>query len=75
MKCEFCYVQGIALCGVTLGGDATTLFRCPSCGCCQVDPPFPGEMVTAHYRDSYFSGEQWQIRKSEVLAEDYLAQI
>ena len=72
MRCEPCGTPGLALHPAIRGNETTTLYRCPSCGCCRVDPPFPEGMLQDLYREGYFSDAPWEIQKAQILAEDYL---
>jgi SAM-dependent methyltransferase len=70
--CEVCGGAMFPLYAARLGAVASAdLCRCAVCDSCRVIPPFPAERVREYYQHDYFTREPWQVRKSEILAQDY----
>lgn len=75
MRCEFCFSVSKPLYQVFLEQNSSMLYRCTNCGSCQADPIFPADLVKEYYQNSYFSRQQWQLTKAQLLASDYLEKI
>ena len=51
------------------------MYRCIQCGGCEIDPKFSEQQLHDHYQLTYFRRHDWELRKSRLLAHDYLKKI